>query len=206
MSEPVVQPLTEPGQDSRIEDMIYDRLALTLLAARHGVEASAATAARAARLAEEYRMSMLYLHAVVASMAGPLFWQYAAITGLPGASWRLLQPLPHAPEVMSLILIGGGITLAWANAGRWLKVAYAALLTILVWYVAIFVTFSYAVVMWLADGAHPPPTGQIPATYAIVIYGGWAAVIILHLRTLRRKIRRREAAAAPFQHDPDGDL
>ncbi len=182
MTGPLIEPLQSPADHRPVEDLVYDRLALTLLAARHGLQDAAA----AVRQSEANRMTLLYVHAITAAVTAPLFAWYGAVTGLPGPSWTVVHKVPGSWIVMAAVLAVGGMVLGFGTTSRHRRSAMIGLSLIMVWYGTMTATFLTATGLWLAAGADP---ARMPAIYAASVYIHPAIVMFIHLRTIVRMIR-----------------
>lgn len=166
------------------DDQAIDRLAVTLDALDDHLRISDATVRRS----ERNRLSMLHLHALAAVIIGPLF---AAVgkTGMTGATWAVVRLLPGAPFTLAAVLFTGGLILGVATWFRALRWEMFGLWMLLMWYATVSLSFGAAVLLWAGHGM--PAGAARPSPYAPALYAHFAAVMGVHLRTLRRMIRHR---------------
>lgn len=160
------------------------RLASTLDALDDHIRVADATVKRS----ERNRLSMLHLHALAAVVIGPLFATVGR-GGMSGAIWVTVRLIPGAPFTLAILLFTGGIilgTATWLRAVRW---EMLGLWILLGWYATIALSFGAAVLLWLWHGA--PGGSAKPSPYAPALYCHFAAVMAVHLRTLRRILRHR---------------
>ncbi len=169
------------------EDQLADVLA-ALQAHVDDAQIHARQEAEVAKSDRSNRFTLLYVHAFFAILVAPLCVWHGIVTGLSGPSWSVARAIPGVPYSIGTVLFAGGVILALATAARSRAWIIAGLAAILSWYVIIALTFSGAVVLWLDAGA-PLARQQVPATYAVLVYAGYAAILGIHLRTVVRAVR-----------------
>lgn len=146
---------------------------------------------RQVRREQRNRLSLLHLHALAGMLIGPTF---AAIgtEGMRAPIWLVVRLIPGTPYSLAALMFAGALVLGASTTVRNLRWEIIGLTMLLSWYTIIAVSFAIAIVVWVIEG-RPAEAGP-PSLYAPFVYAHLAAVMCVHLYTLRKMRRARKWA------------
>lgn len=135
---------------------------------------------RRERVSTRGRLSLLHIHAVVATCVGTGLVANGP-DGIATPAYAGVRLVPGAPLTVGAVLVVCGLILgvaAWRRHVRWEMFAVASMIG---WYLIFATSFAYAAIIWQFD-----PVGQKPSWQGMFSYYGWAAILTAHLVILRK--------------------
>jgi hypothetical protein len=94
------------------------------------------------------------------------------------------------PYTLAVLMFVGAAILGVGTTMHNLRGETVGLVLLMAWYLTLSVSFAGAIAVWIAHGAPGGPAR--PSLYAPLLYGHLAAVMAVHLFTLRRMLRARK--------------
>jgi hypothetical protein len=136
----------------------------------------------------QYRVNLLWVHAVAALMIAPLL-SATGRGGLTGPTFAFLRTLPGTPYSLSTILGTGGFILGIGCVFRHKIIEAVGLVGLLIFYLVLAVSFAVPPLRWLAhSGSVKPPF------YSPIVYVHLAVVMAMHIYALLVRNRDEQLA------------
>lgn len=136
------------------------------------------------REAARYRGSLLWVHALAATLMAPLFG-YTGRDGMVGPAFAFLRTIPGSPASVAVILGVGGFILGMGSVIGLKRTTIVGLGILAFWYCLVGISFMVPIFRYAAGLTPAKPT-----LYAPVLYLHLTIIMAVHIGVQLKKLRQ----------------